>query len=376
MFLFGKERHGTVEYLDGAKRRRFVWTLPNFNMMKQGTYDSPKVDSFQGTSFHFHMMIGAKWDIGFYMHYKSVPIPKYSFYFAAAGIVPGEAGPRMLRQHTAHSIPPETERCGHWNVCSMTDALALLDANSSTSLKIFVTLDDDSVLLENGNDVSAVVKTHLPASGATPAPMDLVRSASPEKTGYAGPWFMHPVFHPCPVTATRVIWLIRSPRSVRFCPLTSRNYLVETNPIVIRIDRLGEDNVLEPAPNTLTRDSGETGSDAPYNCFIFTRTNGIVPRHRIAVFDGTGAVLADDDESVFTADQPGHVLRIPAAKLDAARRQDKDIIVAIMFQQGNNPLEFFNLQRLVASAPPSTPAMASIGGKEGGAQYHVMGDEL
>lgn len=147
MGWFGKDRFGTIE--QSKDKRTFRWTLPEWTKnFPPGAYDSDHGESFQGTTFHFHLVIANEGDIGVYIHYKSVPIPKYSFFFSC------NAGTRS-RQHTALNIPPDTERVGHWNVCKKQELNAMLQQDSSSNgdkLIIVLQFDDDKIIRTETNE--------------------------------------------------------------------------------------------------------------------------------------------------------------------------------------------------------------------------------
>mgnify|MGYP001598561651 FL=1 len=308
MGLFDKERFGTVERLDD-QRRRFAWILPNFAQFTQGTYDSAKDKTMLGVSFHFHLVIGERWDVGFYVHHKGSPIPKYSFYFssgpppraksstsaASSGVLQPPNAISMHRQHVAHSIPPETERVGHWNVCSFSDCCELLKVGpgrASGPLWIVFQFDDDEVVLEDatvgsnyflttgGTALMAAlverihrartqqeplaVHTDTPASraeadtGTTTAasPVPLVVNPYPLLwhlsaallSGTSRPAFSasppapsspsSEIYGGYPGGGTRAVWRIPNVSTSRFAPFTSRSFQIEGQPLVLRIDRL------------------------------------------------------------------------------------------------------------------------------------------
>lgn len=157
MGLFGKDRHGSMHTI--IPGRQFIWKIPNIKTYEDVVLDSNIVKNFRKVNFHFHMIISKKKDIGFYLHCKGTPIPKYSYYFATSSndsikdtntghwVPPdGVSSKRVSRQYTAHTIPPDTERCGHWNVFNeqqMTDLMG----TESTLLVVFE-FDDDNVVLE------------------------------------------------------------------------------------------------------------------------------------------------------------------------------------------------------------------------------------
>jgi hypothetical protein len=141
MGFFSKPRTGSLETV--VPGRQFVWRVPRMGQQKHDTVmDSDLAQSFQNVEFHFHLIVGRRGDVGFYIHYKRDHIPKYSFFFRAGGKTSATQQPQQMRQHTAHTIPQDTERCGHWNVCSMADVLRFLPHPEET-LEIHFTFDAD-----------------------------------------------------------------------------------------------------------------------------------------------------------------------------------------------------------------------------------------
>lgn len=152
MGLFSKERHGSLTVQ--KQGYRFLWKLPDAMALikPMAVLDSDLATTYQGVEFHFHLIVGPRGDVGFYIHHKQEKIPKYSFRFAA--------GSSAMRQHTAHTIPQETERCGHWNVCSTEDVRGLLGEHKD--LNIFFTFDDDFLDKEPHADGSQSVTWTVP----------------------------------------------------------------------------------------------------------------------------------------------------------------------------------------------------------------------
>ena len=143
MGLFGKDRHGTMAaVLPGY---HFTWTIPSFSKYHPGSLlDGENVPSFNRTLFHFHMVLGMKGDVGFYLHYKGPPAPKYSYFFMNSL---GET----QRQHTAHTIPADAERCGHWNVGNVVEMKKFTSAGDD-SLILHFFFDDDKITEEGIDD--------------------------------------------------------------------------------------------------------------------------------------------------------------------------------------------------------------------------------
>ena len=158
MGLFSKERHGAVETV--LTGRKFIWRIPNFGDLKVNqVLDSDLLTSFQGVEFHFHLILGLKGDIGFYLHYKKTKIPKYSFYLASGKDA-------TMRQHTAHTIPQDTERCGHWNVASSEQVLAMLPSKDAP-LEIVFSFDNDFLEPQSAHEDGARrYNWHIPSPTA------------------------------------------------------------------------------------------------------------------------------------------------------------------------------------------------------------------
>lgn len=116
---------------------QFKWMIPKISTYSRSCIlDSAIAESFEGVGFHFHFCVGAEGDVGFYIHYKHAPIPKYSYFFASTN-------GSKTRQHTGHTIPPDTEKCGHWNMCSHADLQGLVEASQDDTLIIYFRFDND-----------------------------------------------------------------------------------------------------------------------------------------------------------------------------------------------------------------------------------------
>eukprot|EP01059_Diplonema_ambulator_P033377 TRINITY_DN6946_c0_g4_i1.p1 TRINITY_DN6946_c0_g4~~TRINITY_DN6946_c0_g4_i1.p1 ORF type:complete len:324 (+),score=85.74 TRINITY_DN6946_c0_g4_i1:115-1086(+) len=135
-----KKRYGKLT--ETIPSRQWRWEIGDWERKKHyKIMDSDLMKSESGVEFHFHMVVEEKDGVdivGFYIHYKARPIPKYTY---AIGSTKG----RVVRQHTAHSIPPECKRCGHYMVCqkSLVDA-AVRKANDDTCV-VWFQFDNDTV---------------------------------------------------------------------------------------------------------------------------------------------------------------------------------------------------------------------------------------
>ncbi|KAJ9473477.1 hypothetical protein DIPPA_28105 [Diplonema papillatum] len=140
-----KKRYGKIT--ETVPGRQWRWEIPEWS--KKGPdkiMDSELMTSFSGAMFHFHLIFEEKNDktmVGFYIHYKQRPVPKYTYAF-------GSTQGRVVRQHTAHSIPKSCKRCGHFNVCqNVTLKRAIERAGDDTCVVWFQF--DDCTLANTGN---------------------------------------------------------------------------------------------------------------------------------------------------------------------------------------------------------------------------------
>uniref|UniRef100_A0A7S1M0F8 Uncharacterized protein n=1 Tax=Neobodo designis TaxID=312471 RepID=A0A7S1M0F8_NEODS len=281
MGFFGKDRTGTVETVTTG--RRFIWHIPDIEGKRFNTVlDSALVNSFQGVEFHFHLIIGLRGDIGFYVHHKRERIPKYSFFFAVGGANTERAGrgtvaayKSVMRQHTAHTIPVDTERCGHWNVCNMDDLKQQQPEGGDGSLDIVFTFD---------NDVLA----------ASPIP------------GEDG--------------AKSFTWVLPSPTARCLTPFTSHSFTFNGVYYVIRIDKKAG--------------VSDANGDDIYSAFVFSRT-GLVPPHDVQLSDQRdGAVLLSLPR---TEDMSTQLMTIPAALFER-----EAVKFTVTMHRGGNPLDVLN----------------------------------
>ncbi|EAN93425.1 hypothetical protein C3747_35g146 [Trypanosoma cruzi] len=153
MGIFSKKRHGEMLATDD-EGRCFTWRLENFSSFKLGTtLDGMNVVAFTKAKFHLHMTIDTNGNIGLYLHYKATGIPKYSYYFSNSK---GE----IMRRHTAHTIPYNTERCGHWNTCYRPDILEFIGGDDV--LFVNFCFDNDSLALLRVSPKNLVVTWTVP----------------------------------------------------------------------------------------------------------------------------------------------------------------------------------------------------------------------
>lgn len=318
MGFFSKERTGTVE--TAVVGRKFVWRIPKIHEKRFNiVLDSALVNSFQGVEFHFHLIIGLRGDIGFYVHHKRERIPKYSFFFAvggpsAAAKVSGDSdGPKLgtteaynstLRQHTAHTIPPDTERCGHWNVCNMEDLKRQAPADGDGSLDIVFTFDADNL-----------VASPIPGEDA----------------------------------AKRFTWHLPQPTKRCLTPFTSHSFTFNGVYYVIRIDK-----------------KAGGGDDETFSAFVFSRT-GLVPPHDIALLDGK-----DNAELLTlprTEDMSTQLLTIPAKLIER-----EAIKIVVNMHRGGNPLDVLNMPNANIDDAKDKAAIAEDDAKA--KKYGIAMDDL
>jgi hypothetical protein len=155
MGIFSKERHGVLECVE--KGFQYIWKIPKIKSYTKAILDSPIAQcGHTGVDFHFHMTIDPEGHISFYMHYKDVPIPKYTYSIGCAtGMLP--------RQHTAFRIPQTTERCGHCNVINMSEIHRLLGAAADDTLFVFFQWDKDTTRVSAVPDAELAVTWEVPS---------------------------------------------------------------------------------------------------------------------------------------------------------------------------------------------------------------------
>ncbi|KAG5509375.1 hypothetical protein JKF63_06685 [Porcisia hertigi] len=275
MGLFGKERVGLFKAADNSGRR-FTWTIQSFSSHRAGaTLDSENVTSFAKVKFHFHMSFGKSGDIGLYIHYKKPPIPKYSYYFQ-------NSKQEVMRQHTAHTIPEDSERCGHWNVCSHRDMKEFLGEDDT--LFVQLVFDDDSIVLNR-----------ISESGSS------------------------------------ALWAIPNLGTQNLNPYSSSGFYVDGTLLVARLDvkRSGGDTVT-------TYNYGDVHT---FIIFLFCR-KGIIPPHSVELVDASGnpyyRVEESDDGSALT------VMVDRAVIHENVARDGGTLFVKLLFRTSGNPLEALN----------------------------------
>lgn len=294
MGLFGKDRVGTFKATDGSGRH-FAWTIPKFSSYTAGkTLDAENVSCFTKTKFHLHMSLGNSGNIGVYIHYKKPPIPKYSYYFENTK---GE----VMRQHTAHTIPAESERCGHWNVCNLADMPDFLGAEDT--LVIRLSFDDDTIVVKRVPEQNTI----------------------------------------------SVLWTVPALLSQYLSPFSSAGFFIDSTLLVMRLDnkRHNPDAIAKYDPadiHTLI-------------LFLFSR-KGKIPPHSIELVDASG-------KSYYKAEQreDGAALTAMVEKsvVDQHVAKDGVFFVQINFHTGGNPLEALNT---LSAMNNSTTAAAGEAGEQ------------
>ncbi|RNE99136.1 hypothetical protein TraAM80_08363 [Trypanosoma rangeli] len=274
---FFKKRHGEMAATD-AGGRSFVWRLPGFSSFRLDTVlDSTNVVAFTMVKFHLHMTIDISGNTGLYIHYKATGIPKYSYYFSNSQ---GE----VMRQQTAHTIPSNTKRCGHWNTCCRPDILEFISADDVLLVK-FV-FDDDCLTVSR-----------------TPQPNVL-----------------------------QVIWMVPHLFTQMLNPYSSQGFSAGGANFVMRLE--------------IKKEFGAIDAVGPYTVdnikdlvfFLFCRKQE-VPPHSIELLDGSGACIAKLDMK----GTPGvQTLTVPKQQLWDALGNQGTLTVRVKLQCRCNPIDALN----------------------------------
>ena len=328
MGFFGKDRHGTMHTVKPG--RQFIWEIPCIDMYRETVLDGENVKSFKKVEFHFHMTVSDEGSIGFYIHYKGPPIPKYSYYLAAkagkspaAGASPKVEGvpewkppamvdaTRVSRVFTAHTIARDLDKCGHWAVSNQGQLKDMLKGTDGTLLVVFEFDDDECKSVSNDG-------------------------------GHTLKWSI-PNF------------------STRLCsPLSSRGFGIDGMLNVLRIDK---------------KETAAGGIE--YVVFVFNRTN-IFPPHSLSLVNSKGEVFGvapkkDDNSALF--------LFAKGADLHKAIGPVDDTLhVTLVFHKTKNPLEMLNNMPKpsesgideIAESKSSAPKTAMVGKSA----YVVVSDDL
>ncbi|ORC86339.1 uncharacterized protein TM35_000292210 [Trypanosoma theileri] len=277
MGLFAKKRHGEMIPAD-KEGRRFTWRIEKFSSYSPGhTLDSDNAVCFTKAKFHFHMTLGVNGDIGLYIHYKASGIPKYSYYFAnSAGIA--------MRQHTAHTIPSNTERCGHWNACSRADMMELISRDDI--LLVHFCFDDDSLVLRRIPEENTVIVT----------------------------------------------WTVPQLFNQMLNPYSSHGFLNERSYYVVRLE--------------VRKEGGAADAIGPYDInnikdlvfFIFSR-KGEIPQHSIELFDENNNSIAKLEKR---EEKGAQTLVVPKDVVMNAVGPNGALRVQVEMHSGGNPLNVLN----------------------------------
>ncbi|KEG06132.1 hypothetical protein DQ04_15751000 [Trypanosoma grayi] len=258
--------------------RRFVWRISKFSTFKTGsTLDSDNIVCFTNAKFHFHMTLGLGGDIGLYLHYKASGIPKYSYYFANSQGV-------LMRQHTAHTIPPNTERCGHWNACYRPDMLEFLGKDDE--LSVHFCFDDDSLVMSNMAQNNTVV----------------------------------------------VNWTVPRLFSQMLNPYSSRGFVVDRNLLLVRLE--------------VKKESGAADAVALYDTnvikelvfFIFCR-KGETPPHSIELMSASGVSIRKLE---WREESGTRTLTVSKDDVMNVLGSEGALQVRVEMQAGGNPLDALN----------------------------------
>lgn len=277
MGLFSSNYTGTIKACDNSGRR-FEWKIPKFADTEFGaSLDSDTIANFAKAKFHLHLSIGDGGEIGLYIHYKKTPIPKYSYCFLNSR---GHA----MRQHTAHTIPADTDRCGHWNLCAfkeMNDFLGFDD-----TLTVRVNFDDDTISIRKKADKNL----------------------------------------------TSVFWTIPNFSKQNVHPFTSVGFGVDDTTLACRMDTKRREG-----SGPLKLDSSD--DIEKYIFFLFCRT-GKIPLHTIELIDSSGKVFLATEKK---EDGNGVALMIDRSELLSHIGADDALFVNFALEIGGNPLEMLNL---------------------------------
>ncbi|CAM37508.1 conserved hypothetical protein [Leishmania braziliensis MHOM/BR/75/M2904] len=275
MGLFGKDRVGIFKPTDHTGRN-FTWTIYNFSSHASGTVlDSENVICFRNVKFHLHLSLSKAGDIGFYIHFKDPPVPKYSYLFM-------NVQEEIMRQQTAHTIPENSERCGHWNVCSLNDMKEFLGKDDT--LVVVFTFDNDKLTVDKESDENKVT----------------------------------------------VLWKIPKLCKQYLCPYSSRGFYLSNSLIVVRLDT--------KCKSSNARAKYNHKDVFAYIIFLFCRKSTIPP-HTIELVD------ADGDPYYTLEKNDGESAPMPLVErhvVDENLSQNGALFVRITFATTTNPLELLN----------------------------------
>ncbi|CCW69808.1 unnamed protein product [Phytomonas sp. Hart1] len=262
-----------------AADRHFVWVIPKFSALKNGNKcDSKYATSFQRVKFHLHIKIEAQGNVGIYVRFKKRPIPKYSYYFE-------NSKNESMRQHTAHTIPPDVKRCGHWCVCNKIDVMDFIGEDDE--LKIHFIIDDDTIM---------------------------IREIPQQKT-------------------VSVIWTVLTLYNQNLNPFLSTSFIVGNTVLIARLDvkRKSTDLIANITPDNIQS----------FVIFLFSQGDSI-PLHSIEMLDFAGKVYAQEKVKQNGAPQ---TITLEKSVVDANLRDDGTLQAKFTFFL-LNPLEVLNFHSL------------------------------
>lgn len=291
MGFFWKTRTGTFKATDSTGRH-FSWVISKFSSYKlDSTLDSENCVSFSKAKFHFHITLGTNGSVGFYIHYKSPPIPKYSYYFE-------NSKEEVLRQHTAHAIPTDKERCGHWNVCNRNDMLDFLGEDDTLTVRICFDTDHISV-------------KHAPDS-----------------------------------STTSVTWTIPNLREQNLNPYSSPGFTIDNALLVMRLD------IKRRASCSI----GKAKHDKEIESFIFFLfcRKGNVPPYSIELLDATMKPFVKSEKR---ADGKAQTLTVAKDVVYKHLGPNGFLLVQVDLETRGNPLEALNFLGDTAAEAPKKPTL-------------------
>lgn len=326
MGVFGKKRIGTVRKLNSG--RCFEWEIPHiFSFPPPSTLDSPLETHYAGARFHFHLFISSNDCIGVYIHFKSPPIPKYSYYFR-------NSKQEIMRQQTAHSIPTGVERVGHPNICSRRDLREFITDTVGSLLIVFV-FDEDKI------------ETLDPL---TPAPLlvnDVVNTVVIQNVGMATQSNREATCENSEALLPRgntletiqVLWRIPEFKERCIWPYTSRNFGVGSIDLIARID------VRRHSTTSCIAIDDYNDIDSII-VFIFARGKDI-PSHSIELVKGSSLPACTEAYAAAPPKPPGmaqgllvsrNVLDTFFSEQQSKGEKSSDLFVRFTFIKEENPL--------------------------------------
>lgn len=274
MGLFSKKKAtvGSIESIDGSNRR-FRWRIPNMREVKFGsTLESDELTNYTGAKFHMHFYMGNTGTVGFAMHYKKPPVPKFSHYFV-------NSRGAVMRQCTVSTTPEDTERSGHWNICSQKDLLTFLGFEDT--LTVCLTIDDDRLI------VRKIPDTNLAA----------------------------------------ILWTIPDFRLQNTYPFTSIGFTIDGTALVCYIEARMKASLVQP------RIEGDCIEGYYFSLFTYS---GKMPQYTIEMVDGAGEVYATQEPT--GAAKQKTVLYLPRSELVQHIGKDDAVFINFGLEVDDDPL--------------------------------------